>query len=346
MSPGLAVAKAWTGRHGKDSVLWVGRKDGIEEKMATEAGLSFSGVDSRPFKRGFKPENLKLPFSLAKGFVEAWRLLKEQDPAVVLMTGGYAGVPLCTAAALTERPLVLLELDAVPGLANRLFTSAASAVCLGQRLRDGRRHSVFTGTPVRFTRLPSQAEGRRRFGIKGKDPVVLVLPGSGAAHSINLALMAGARLLKGLQLIWMCGPKDEAEAKKAAGAHGAAVVEAFIEDVPLAYAAADLVLARAGASMLAEIAVSGKPALLVPYPHATGGHQLRNAAAYVEAGAARMILDRDLDPARLAGELKAMLSRPGELKRMSAAVKKMAVPDAAARVAGVLERAAKGFKYV
>ncbi len=346
MSPGLAVARAWQSRHGRHSVLWVGRRGGIEERMAGEAGLEFRGVESRPFRRSLSPANLRLPFSLVQGFLQAWRLAEEAAPDAVLMTGGYAGVPLCLATALKGRPLVLLELDSVPGLANRLFAGAASALCLGQPGPDRRRNAVHTGTPVRFSRLPGRAQSRRAFGLRGKDPVLLVIPGSGAAHSINLALMQGLRRLKEVQLLWMCGPKDLQEVSRAARAHPAAQVRAFIQDVPAAYAAADLVLARSGASMLAEIALAGKPSILVPYPHATGDHQRKNAAHFAEAGAARVILDQDLGGDRLSGEITALLSRPSELRNMASAARKLARPDAAQRVAGVLERAAKGFRHV
>lgn len=174
-----------------------------------------------------------------------------------------------------------------------------------------------------------------------------MLPGSGAAHSINLALGQGLKQLKGLQLLWMTGPADHAlalAAVKAAGAH--AKVLPFIDDVPSAYAAADLVLARCGASMLAEIALAAKPSLLVPYPHATGDHQRLNALGFVEAGAAKMIMDSEMGGGRLAEEIRGLLAAPDQLKRMASAARKLGKADAAENVAGVLTRVAKGFDYV
>ena len=348
VSPGLAVAGVWQKKFGRDSVLWVGKAGGMETGMCAKAGVAFAGVEARPLKRSLDPQNFLIPLSLFKGFGQSWKLLKEWKPDAVLMTGGYAGAAMALAAALNNTPLVLLELDAVPGLANRIFSGAAEAICLAQPIRDKRRHAVYTGSPVRFSpRLPSRTASLKQFGLKGSKPVVLVLPGSGAAHSINMALMQGLKRLGSLQLLWMTGAKDEAEVLRAVKkADSGSSVHAFIDDVPAAYAAADLVLARCGASMLAEIALTGKPSLLVPYPHATRDHQRLNAVAFVEQGAARMMLDHELGGERLAEEIQALCRDKAAMKQMAAAAKKIGRPDAAANVAGVLMRVAKGFKYV
>lgn len=348
VSPGLAVAAAWQKMHGEGTVLWAGRSEGIEARMAAEAGVAFRAVEARPLKRSLDPKNLLLPLSLIKGLRQAWALLKEEKPSVCLLTGGYVSVPVALAAILAGFPLVLIEPNAVLGLANRFFSGAADAVCLAYPLKPAPRHAVLTGNPVRFSsRLPSRDAGLKQFGLDGRHPVLLVLPGSGAAHSINVALSGALKALKGVQMIWMTGAADyeamQAAAKKA-GMKGQ--VLAFVDDVKAAYAAADLVLARCGASLLAEIALAGKASLLLPYPYATGDHQRLNALGFVEAGAASMMMDSELSGERLGSEISGLLSDAPRLKRMGAAARKLGRPDAAENVAGVLQRVAKGYRYV
>jgi UDP-N-acetylglucosamine--N-acetylmuramyl-(pentapeptide) pyrophosphoryl-undecaprenol N-acetylglucosamine transferase len=351
VSPGLAVAKVWMQGHGKDSVVWAGRQGGIEQSMAKAAGLSFYPVASLGLRRSLDWRNLLIPYALVKGLAQAWSLLKKERPGAALMTGGYAGVPVALACALKNTPLVLLEPNAYLGLANRFFLGAAEAVCLAYPMPKAPRHSVVTGNPVRFSpRLMAPARARDKFKLKAKEPVLLVLAGSQAAHSVNEALagaLMGPKALTGLQLIWVTGSKDQALAAKAVKAAGVrAFVAPFIDDVASAYAASDLLLARAGASLLAEIAIAAKPSLLVPFPYATADHQRLNARRFVEAGAARMVLDKALSPERLKSELKELFSSPRELKRMGLAARKLAKPDAAQAVAGVMDRVMKGFSYV
>jgi UDP-N-acetylglucosamine--N-acetylmuramyl-(pentapeptide) pyrophosphoryl-undecaprenol N-acetylglucosamine transferase len=348
VSPGLAVARVWQQRHGKASVTWAGRPGGIEERMARAEGLAFAPVEALPLKRSLDRSNLGLPLSLLRGFGQAWRLLDEVRPGVMLVTGGYVSVPAAMAAVLKGLPLVLIEPNAVLGIANRFFSGAAGAVCVAYPMPKMRPNMVLTGNPVRFrSRLPSGAVARKKFGLKAKGPVLLVLPGSGAAHSINEALIRGLKGLQGIQLLWMCGAADEARVRAAAKAVAAqAEVRPFIEDVAAAYAACDLVLARCGASMLAEIALAAKPSLLVPYPHATGDHQRLNAARFAGAGAALMMEDAQLGQGRLADELKSLIYDAGRLARMAAAARRLGKADAAENVAGVLDKVSKGFDYV
>jgi UDP-N-acetylglucosamine--N-acetylmuramyl-(pentapeptide) pyrophosphoryl-undecaprenol N-acetylglucosamine transferase len=348
VSPGLAVASVWQARHGKRSVIWVGRTQSIEERMAKAAGLAFAALEARPLKRSLDPKNLLLPISLLKGFRQAWKILAGKEAAVVLVTGGYVSVPTALAAVLRNLPLVLIEPNAVLGIANRFFAGAAGAICMAYPMPKPRPNMVITGNPVRFkSRLPSRDGARKKLNLDKKMPLLLVLPGSGAAHSINLALGQGLKKLKDLQLLWMTGPADHAKALAAVKeAKIKAQVLPFIEDVSSAYAAADLVLARCGASMLAEIALAGKPSILVPYPYATGDHQRLNALGFAEHGAARMLLDSELDGGRLCDEIRGLMADPDLLKRMGAAARKLGKSDAAENVAGVLNRVAKGFNYV
>jgi UDP-N-acetylglucosamine--N-acetylmuramyl-(pentapeptide) pyrophosphoryl-undecaprenol N-acetylglucosamine transferase len=345
VSPGLGVAQVWRQRYGRNSVSWVGRKDGIEERMAKQAGLPFLPIEAAALKRRLSPANLALPWTLLKGLKQGQSILKAQAPVAVLMTGGYVGMPLSLAAARSGVPLVLLEPNAVPGLANRLLKPLAKAICLAYPpKRPGAKDKV-TGTPCRLKGLPARGAALKSLKLSAEKRTLLILPGSLAARSVNAALKAALPRLKDRagkwQWIWMCGAADLAGCQAAAKASGLNVqVKAFVQDVATAYAAADLMLCRSGASTLAELGVAGMPSLQVPYPHATGDHQRANARAFAQAGAAKLLEDRELGGERLEKELRALLDQAPLLKKMSAAARELSKPGAAGRVTAVIEKAA------
>jgi UDP-N-acetylglucosamine--N-acetylmuramyl-(pentapeptide) pyrophosphoryl-undecaprenol N-acetylglucosamine transferase len=345
VSPGLGVAAEWLRRRGPGSVAWVGRADSIEEGMAGRAGLPFQAVESAAFKRQWTVNNLAIPGVLLAGLRQASAILAARPPAAVLMTGGYVGLPLSLAALRARRPLVLLEPNAVPGLANRLLKPLAAKLCLGWPPENPSedKELVVTGIPCRLGALPAPADARRALGLDGARRTLLVLPGSQAARAINAALRAALPALAdkagSWQWIWMCGAAEEEECRAAAQKAPFPVqVHAFIHDIATAYAAADLVLCRSGASTLAELGVAAKPSLQVPYPHATGDHQRANAAAFARNGASVIIDERDLSPESLERGLRGLLD--GDLGRMGAAALALGQPGAAARVADVIEEAA------
>lgn len=344
VSPGLGVAREWAQRHGEGSVAWVGRQGGIEEGMAIKAGLRFLHLPSAALKRRFSLSNLALPWVLAKGFLQARTLIKTEHPAAVLLTGGFVGMPLGLAAGLGATPLVLLEPNAVPGLANRVLKPLAKALCLAYPPQAPDAKGVVTGTPCRLSVLPRPAEAKRVLGLDPGKKTLLVMPGSQAAKAVNAALRGALPLLKDRagdwQILWMCGAAELVACKQATLASPLAVqCLAFIHDVANAYAAADLLLCRSGASTLAELALAGKPSLQVPYPHATGDHQRANALAFAASGAAQVLEEKDLGPEALATALRSLLD--GEkLGAMAAAATSLGKPQAAQAVSDVLAKSA------
>lgn len=345
VSPGLGVAAQWQKRHGQGTVAWVGKPGGIEAGMAERAGLPFHPVLSVALKRGLELSNLSLPLQVLRGWRQAAALIKAQRPAAVLMTGGYVGLPLGLAAVTAKVPLVLLEPNAVPGLANRLLQPLAAKLCLAYPVARPSAKTVVTGTPCRLDYLPSNAEAKRVLGLDPGKRSLLVLPGSQAARSINAALRGALPQLKdragAWQWIWMSGAAELEACKQAVHASPLSIeVLGFVNDVATAYAAADLVLCRSGASTLAELGVAAKPSLQVPYPHATGDHQRANARAFAAAGAAQVLDERDLDAASLEKALRGLLDSHDTLDKMQAAARALGKPQAAAAVTDELEAAA------
>ena len=271
----------------------------------------------------------------------ARRALRERGAQAVLGGGGYVAGPAGLAALSLGLPLVLTEADRHLGLTNRLLARRARRICLAFPIpgRDGERYLV-TGRPVPAAiGAADRDRARERFGIAPSDRCLLVFGGSQGARSINrcaLEAFAGAAAAdRAFHVLHISGTRDYDEARERLAAGGDAArytLLAYEPDLADALAASDLVLARAGGSIF-EIAAAGRPAILVPYPHAASRHQHANAAWMAEAGAAVVVEDSELDPARLrrlAGEL---LADDERLREMASAARARARPDAAQRVA-------------
>lgn len=350
--PALTVAARLAEEH--DDVAFVGTPNGLEARLVPEAGVAFIGLPARGFDRS-RPWTLVTSSAIiAVSTVRAWRLIGRWRPDVVLGFGGYVSIPVGIAASLRRVPLVLAEQNSVPGLANRFLSRWAKRV--GATYEESAalfRHPdrvVVTGNPVRPAVLASSAAGgRARFGLPGDATVLLAFGGSRGARHLNQALVGlRDRLLAipGLEVVHVAG-RDEAasvrDALAAAGGDGEGrwrVLE-YIDDMGAALASADLVLARAGATSIAEITALGKPALLVPYPYATDDHQTKNAAACLQHGAAVVVADADLDRERFGDTLVELLSDPGSRATMAAASRALGRPDAAMRVARLAREAAR-----
>lgn len=338
--PGLAAAEVLAARGWR--VVWVGTAAGIEAQVVPRIPYPLHLVPGRQVRGGGVRRALAGVVVLAGGVRQARALLRRVRPCLVLGVGGYASVAVVTAAWLGRIPTVLLEQNAVPGAANRLLGRLAGRVCVGfaaaaRCFPAGR--ALWTGNPVRRAILAAAARPpRERLGL-------LVFGGSQGAHRLNEAAVEAVRLLgplaTAIDVVHQTGAADrDAVATGYAAAGVRARVEAFIEDMAGAYAGADLVVARAGAMSCAELTAVGLPAILVPYPFAADDHQRANARVLVEAGAAEMLLDRDLDARRLAAALDRLLRDAALRSRMAVAARALGSPDAAARVADACERQA------
>ena len=351
--PGIAVAEELRAHHPGVEVLFIGGRRGIEATAVPEAGFRLRTLLTAGFPRR---RWWRWPWAAlvnVAGLVQAFLILLTERPRVVLGTGGYVSGPVSFAARALGIPLLLQEQNSIPGLTNRLLSRIANEVHLSfleARSHFPRRdHLKVTGNPVRSYILSGDREpALRDFKLSVGKPTLFVFGGSLGAKRITAAAVDALRRLKGrvdVQCILQTG-REEYEAVRAtvAAEQLPATVLPFVKKMHLAYAAADLVVCRAGAMTLAEIAVCGRPSILIPYPYAAHDHQRVNAQNLADRGAAVVIEDAELDGERLAREVAHLLADRTLLSRMSANARLFARPDAAARLARSLVSWAEGRK--
>jgi len=345
--PGIAVAEALLRKARDAEVLFIGGVGGFEATAVPAAGYRFEAVPARGL---LGKRILALPTALWtvwRGLLGAHRLIKAFDPDVVFATGGYVSGPVALAARLLGKPLVLHEQNSVPGITNRMLSRVAREVHLNlasaRKHFPRRRHLKLSGSPLRRGILEGEAaRARQELGLERDRVTVLILGGSQGARSINRAAVGAIQRLQhrgDLQFILQTGQHDFRWAQqRLRPLKTPTAVRPFIEKMGDLYQLADLVVARAGAMTLAELSACGKASILVPYPHATHNHQEANARDLLEAGAALMILDRDLTGQLLADEIVKLIDTPRKLREMSNNALVMARPDAAEKIAEALLR--------
>ncbi len=352
--PGIAVAEELKRLRPADEVVFVGSRRGLEAVVVPQAGFRIRYILTRGFpRRAWWRWPLAVLANLI-GIPQALWVVLSERPDVVLGTGGYVSGPVALAAWVTRKPLILQEQNSVPGLANRWLARVADEVHLSfveARSHFARKDNLkVSGNPVRAHILTGdRATALEEFGLTGGRPTVFIFGGSRGAHRINEAALDCMRRLKGrvdVQFILQTGREDfEWATAQVEKDQLPARVLPFLQRIHMAYAAADLVVCRSGAMTLAEIAVCGTPAILIPYPHAAHNHQVINASNLVDRGAAAMILDRELSGERLAQEIAHLLADRQTLSRMSAHARTFARPDAAERIARSLQRWGQGRRY-
>ena len=335
--PGIAVADELKARDPGTRVVFVGTPRGLEGRLVPQAGYELEMLPILPLNGVGPVRLLKGLLALPWAMVKAVQLVRRLRPEAVLGVGGYAGGPTVLVAALLGIPTVVLEPNAKPGFTNRVLKPFVrhAACSYDEARREFGSKGVVTGNPVRG--------GFAKLAPKWHVPpmTLLAFGGSQGARIINRTLAAALPLLPGrdqVRIVHQTGPSSHEEvaaAYKAAGRE--AEVLAFLDDMQARFAQADLVLCRSGATTAAELTAAGKASVLVPFALAADDHQRSNARALEAAGAARMIEEKDLNPERLAAVLGELLSDTARLTAMEEAARKLARPDAAARVADLLE---------
>ena len=352
--PGLAVARALVRRgHRPETIHFVGSVRGVEKTLVPAAGFELTLLPGRGIRRRLTGQNLLSVWGLAQAAVQAVRLLRRLQPAVVLGLGGYASVPCALAARLLRVPLVVAEQNAVPGLANRIAGrwARASAVSFpGTPLP----RSVLTGNPVRdevqrVRRDSGRSAARAGLGVEDGRRLVAIVSGSLGAARINRAAFEAARCWadrRDLAVRHVVGRRDWQElAHLRPDLSDTALDYRAVEyenDMPAVYAAADLMVGRAGASSVAELAVVGLASVLVPLPGAPGDHQTANAAQLADLGGAVLVPDPEMDGDRMVIEVDKLLNDPSLVEAMGREAAGLGRRDADNRVADLLEVHARG----
>lgn len=338
--PLLAVAEAapdW-------EIHYVGTPDGLEAGIIRREGIPFHALPAGGLRGKRLLPRILGGLRIAAGTLQALGLLRRMRPDAVLSSGGYAAVPISLAAVALRVPLLVLEPNASPGLANRLMLGTADRILLGfEAARSALPHRAArraetTGVPVRQTLLQGDRTGARRtFGIPDDAVVVAVFGGSRGATALNeAARRLAATLAPPAFLLWATGERDWPAFSAVPGDR--LRIEPYFWDMPSVYAAADVVVSRAGALTCAEITAVGLPSVLVPSPNVVADHQTDNARMLSAAGAARLIPEAELERGALEMAMAALVSDAGLRGRMGGAARAMGRPDAARRVARAVEK--------
>jgi UDP-N-acetylglucosamine--N-acetylmuramyl-(pentapeptide) pyrophosphoryl-undecaprenol N-acetylglucosamine transferase len=336
--PGIAVARELLRRVPEACVSFAGTARGLEARVIPKEGFELDLIRSAGIKGKSLASRLRGAGLLPVGFADAWRILSRRRPQVVIGVGGYSSGPVVLTAAIRGIATMVLEQNAVPGLTNRLLARwvRAAAVTFEETLTHFPGRGFVAGNPVRseFFAIGDAPHVRDR----SSRARVLVLGGSQGARGINLALVAAApelaRRQPDLEIVHQAGERHLAEVRQGYERAGvAARVVAYLDAVADEMKSADLVIARAGATTLAELAAAGRPAVLVPFPAATDDHQRRNARVVEAAGGAKMVEESELvDSRRIVEIVDGLLGDQSPLAMMSRAMRGLARPDAAARI--------------
>lgn len=344
--PAIAIANAWKERHPGADILFVGAEGKMEMQKVPEAGYKIIGLTIAGLQRKLTLSNLSFPFKLWGSIQNAKKLLEEFKPKAVVGVGGYASGPLLYAAQGKGIPTLLQEQNSYAGLTNKLLAKKAKKICVaypGMEKFFPASKIVFTGNPVRKDIL--DLEGKREkaishFGLDKSRKTILLLGGSLGAKTINEAALAHMHSFEsdGYQLLWQSGKYYHAEMQKKLNESGLSHIHLleFIKEMDLAYAAADLIVSRAGALSVSELSLVGKPVIFIPSPNVVADHQTKNAAAYVAADAAILLKDEKA-VADLKNTIDELMASENTISQLSKNIKKLSKPNAAEAIVENIE---------
>jgi len=336
--PAVATAQQFCRQMPDTEVLFVGTRRRVDSKSLGAYGFASENILCYGLKGKNLVELLKAVAVLPLSYLQALKIIRRFRPDIIFGVGGYVTGPVVAAGKNLGIPVVIHEQNSVPGLANRKLGKIADRVCLslpGSGAEFAKEKILYTGNPVRNAILELAGKGRSR--EKGRQ-TLLILGGSQGAQAVNslvsetLCAMNDMELAN-IRVIHQTGEKDEVQVADAYRKRGIdALVAGFFMKMDEVYSQADLLVTRAGATTLSEIAVLGKPAILIPYPYAADNHQEKNGQYYVTGGGALQFAQKDLDPDLLGRTILGLLADEQKLEKMGQAMKKLAFPDAAERI--------------
>ena len=350
ISPALALADALRRADPGIGLTFLGTERGLETRLVPQRGYELATIPPVPLPRSVTPQLLSVPGRLAAAVGAAARVLDQAGADALVGFGGYVSTPAYLAARRRRVPIVVHEANPRPGLANRIGARLTRHVFTGNP-GTSLPHARYIGIPLRreiteLDRHELAGKAREHFGFRAGEPVLMVTGGSQGARSLNLAVAAAAGWIQeaGVQLLHITGPKAEGIPAGPAGPAGPGPVRLtvpYMDRMDLAYAAADLMLCRAGAMTCAEVTAVGLPAAYVPLPHGNG-EQLLNAEPIVAAGGGLVVEDAGLTPEWIRDTLLPVLTDPARLAHMSRAAAALGVRDADTRLAAEVISAARG----
>ena len=338
--PGIALAREVQRRDPQATIAFVGTASGVESRVVPREGFPLDLIRVAGLKGKSRIEIVRGFALLPLAALDAWRVLSKWKPGVVVGVGGFASGPVLMLAAMRGYPTMLLEQNALPGITNRLLARVvrSAAVTFEEALKFFPGTGFVSGNPVRPGFFGSHKEANDRLDSPQQAARILIFGGSQGAHAINLAMVAAAARLAaagvGVAITHQTGERDVERVRAAYLAAGIeARVEAFLFEMEREMKQADLVICRAGATTLSELAAAGRPALLIPLPTATDDHQRRNAEVIAKMGGAEIIDERDLTGDRLADVMLTLAADRERRIEMSRAIRAFARPDAASQIA-------------
>lgn len=348
--PAIAIADALKQLEPEIQILFVGAIGKIEMEKVPLLGYSIIGLDIRGFQRRLTLQNLLFPVKLIKSYIKSLSILKEFNPDVVVGTGGYASGPIVQAAGNKDIPTLIQEQNSYPGVTNKMLAKKAKSICVafdGMEKYFPSNRVMLTGNPVRQNLVDfenNRSAAVAYFGLNSDKKTILIVGGSGGSKTLNESVLKNLETIaeNSLQVIWQTGKfyYDSLISQIEKSKYPNLVITEFLDNVDMAYAAADLIISRAGAGTIAELCFVGKPVILVPSPNVAADHQTKNAMALVNKGAATIIRDEIAQTELIPSAIR-LLNNDEKCELMASKIKNLALPNAAENIAKEVLRLAE-----
>lgn len=341
--PAIAIADEIKNRLPDAEIMFVGALGKMEMEKVPKAGYPIQGLPVSGIDRGNLLSNFNFPFKLIKSLNLAGKIIKEFQPDIAIGTGGYASGPLLWKASQKNIPVVIQEQNSFPGITNKLLKNKAAAICVAYQgiSQFPKEKTHYTGNPIRsevFSHLSNRDEAIKSFGLNPAKKVILSVGGSQGSRTLNNSWKTALDKLDAadVQIIWQSGKLDYEKLNQEINSqqNGLRLTE-FIYDMKTAFAAADIIVSRAGAMAISELCLVEKPVILVPFPFAAEDHQTKNAQALVDEGAALMLSDSEAVE-KLADTAIELLANQEAQNKLSQNIKKLAKPDATKEIVDII----------
>lgn len=348
--PAITIAREVAKLSDKCEILFVGTKQGLEADIVPKEGFNFTTIEVRGLERKLSWRNVQTLFNTVGSVWASSQIIKKFKPDVVVGTGGYVCGPVLLAASLLKIPTMIQEQNVIPGITNKILARFVDKIAIGYREAQTYftaykpEQIVFTGNPIRPEVMSAtREEGQRALGLNPGKVTLLVVGGSRGARSINNAMFGVYKHFNGNERIQILHVTGQSEYNSIVGnikqsgielsGDGNIIIKPYLYNMPLALAASDLAIFRAGAVGLAELTARGIPAILIPYPFAAENHQEFNARALEKQGAAKVIADKELTSAKLIDTIEKLLDNPEILSGMAHKSRELGRPHAAEAIA-------------